>query len=60
MGSNSNKSLTKEGRILKLVNKTMNSKDTNSFDYQTTTGAKIRGELGIEKGNKLIKTLKEI
>jgi hypothetical protein len=58
MGSNSNRSLTKSERIGNYAKEISNTRDTSSFNGQTSTGAKIRGEMGVEKGNAFIKAIK--
>lgn len=57
MGSCSNRT-SKEERISGCVRKIIETKDTNSLDFQIRTGAKIRGEMGIEKGNAFIKAIR--
>lgn len=60
MGSCSNRSLTKNERLANYVKEIGNCRDTLDFNWQTSTGAEIRGELGIEKGNDFIKAIKKV
>ena len=59
MGSCSNRSLTKSERIAKYAKEISSTRDTSDFKFQIGTGARIRGELGIEKGNAFIEAIKE-
>jgi len=59
MGSNSNRSLTKQEKIGKYAKDVANCRDTSDFYWQTSTGAKIRGELGVERGNEFIQAIKK-
>ncbi|KKK75882.1 hypothetical protein LCGC14_2869290, partial [marine sediment metagenome] len=59
MGSCSNRSETKSERIGRYAKKISESRDTSTFEWQTSEGAKIRGELGIEKGNAFIEAIKQ-
>lgn len=61
MGSMSNRPLSKSEEIGKFVEEIIkNRNQTESFDWQTSTGAKIRGKMGVEKGNELIRTIKNL
>lgn len=60
MGHCSNRSLTKGERISEYTKKISECRDTSDFNWQISTGAKIRGELGVEKGNAFIKAIKEV
>ena len=57
MGSNSNRSESKSERIERYGKEVRNTKDISSSSFQLSTGAKIRGEMGIEKGNQFIKEM---
>ena len=59
MGSNSNRPDTKEEKIAKFTGRIAEAKrlHTDYSDFQTTVGAEIRGEMGIEKGNEFIKAI---
>lgn len=59
MGSCSNRSLTKSERLANYAKDVSNCRDISSFKFQTNTGAKIRGDLGVERGNAFIKAMKE-
>ncbi|MFA5759753.1 MAG: hypothetical protein WC942_10415 [Clostridia bacterium] len=54
MGSCSNRGLTKEEKLAGYAKQVFSCKDTTAFEWQTTTGARIRGELGIKRGNSFI------
>ena len=60
MGINSNRNLTKPERIGEYIKEISRAKDTSDFDWQITVGAKIRGDLGVKKGNAFIKATKVI
>lgn len=60
MGSCSNRSDTQAEKIAKFAEQVANTRDVSSFDFQISTGAKIRGQLGIEKGNAFIKAIKAL
>jgi hypothetical protein len=60
MGSCSNRPLSREEKIAKFakeVSKHRYSGEDSESDWQCSVGAKIRGELGIEKGNAFIKAV---
>ena len=59
MGSNSNRSLTEEEKLGKYTEEVIRIKDVSSSEFQIKTGAKIRGLLGVEKGNAYIKAIKD-
>ena len=59
MGSCSNRSLTKNERLANHVKEIARCRDISDFNWQISTGAKIRGELGVEKGNDFIKAIKK-
>ena len=65
MGSCSNRPDTKQERLGKYAKKiaeasgSQSSWEENYEKFQFTTGAKIRGDLGIEKGNAFIKAIRE-
>lgn len=59
MGSNSNRSWTKEEKLGQYATKIANTRNTHSSNFQCTTGAEIRGMLGVEKGNAFIKAIKD-
>ena len=58
MGSCSNRGETKEEKTSRFVQNILSTKnfDTN---WQSSKGAKIRGMLGVEKGNQFIKDIKK-
>jgi len=58
MGSNSNRSMSKDERISDYARQISNTRDTSSSSFQASTGAKIRGEMGVEKGNAFIAAIK--
>lgn len=58
MGSNSNRSKTREEKLNEF-SKSVRRNNTNSFNWQISEGAKIRGMLGVEKGNKFIEDMKK-
>jgi len=60
MGSCSNRNDTKSERIGEYAKKVSETRDISDFGFQTSAGAKIRGELGTEKGNTFIKTIKNV
>ena len=57
MGSCSNRSDTKSERIAKYAKEISNTRDTSTFEFQAGMGAKIRGDLGIKKGNEFISAI---
>lgn len=57
MGSCSNRTETKTEKLGRFA-KEVHSADTSSFEWQTSKGAEIRGELGVKNGNKFIEALK--
>ena len=59
MGSCSNRSETKEEKLSRYAKDILSTRDTSSFEWQTSTGAEIRGSMGIEKGNAFIKSMKQ-
>lgn len=59
MGSNSNRGETKNERLGRFASDIANTKDTSSFKWQTSKGAEIRGQLGVEKGNQFIKDMEK-
>jgi len=58
MGSNSNRSFSKEEKIGYYAQKISSTRDTSSSSFQLSTGAKIRGEMGVKKGNAFIAAIK--
>ena len=65
MGHCSNRSDTREEKLGKWAKEIaqnrsfVNGRSETAFeDFHSTTGAKIRGELGIEKGNAFIEAIK--
>ena len=60
MGSCSNRGETKEEKISRFAKEISESKDTSSFEWQTSKGAWIRGELGVEKGNEFIAAINKL
>ena len=59
MGSCSNRGETREERLGRFAKNISSTRDTSSFEWQTSKGAEIRGELGIKRGNEFIKAIKE-
>lgn len=59
MGSCSNRDETKEEKIGRFAKEIYSTRDVSSFNWQMSKGAEIRGILGVEKGNKFIKTIKK-
>ena len=59
MGSNSNRSETKNESLNRLGSSVRNDRDTSSTKFQTSTGAEIRGKMGVEKGNEFISDMKK-
>ena len=60
MGSCSNRGLTQSEKISQFAKKVSECRDISDWDFQIHTGAEIRGELGIERGNAFIKAIKDI
>lgn len=58
MGSNSNRTETKQERLVRFA-KNVTTGNTNSSEWQTSKGAEIRGKMGVEKGNKFIADMKK-
>jgi hypothetical protein len=59
MGSNSNRSETRSESLNRLSSTIRNQKNISDSKFQTTTGAEIRGKLGVEKGNQFISDMKK-
>lgn len=66
MGSCSNRSDSKEEKIGKWAKEIsqnrsfVNGRSESSYEeFHSTTGAKIRGELGVEKGNEFIEAIRK-
>lgn len=63
MGSNSNRTLNKEEKMVnyakEIIHHSNNPMGKSAWDFETSIGARIRGEMGIEKGNKFIESIKQ-
>lgn len=59
MGSNSNRNETREEVVSRLSNQVRSTRDTSDFNFQISTGAEIRGRMGVEKGNQFINDMKK-
>ena len=65
MGSCSNRSDTREERIGKYAKEIIKANRTQSYwqdnygKFQSTIGARIRGEMGERKGNEFIKDIRK-
>ena len=59
MGSNSNRGKTREERLSGYAKQVLNTRDTSDFNFQISTGAKIRGEMGVERGNQFISDMQK-
>lgn len=59
MGSCSNREETKNEKMGRFAKNISRCRNTSDFDWQISEGAEIRGELGVEKGNRFIKAIKE-
>ena len=59
MGSCSNRSETREEKLGRYAKEVSSTRDTSSFEWQTSKGAEIRGTLGVEKGNQFITDMKK-
>ena len=60
MGQNSNRGLTREEEIAQYAKEVAECRNINDTDFQISTGAEIRGKLGIEKGNDFIRNIRKI
>lgn len=58
MGSNSNRSESKDERLNRFANNARTG-DTSSSSWQTSKGAEIRGRMGVERGNQFIADMKK-
>lgn len=58
MGSNSNRSMSEDERVADYAKKISSTRDTSSSSFQWSTGAEIRGMMGVEKGNAFIAAIK--
>ena len=65
MGSCSNRPESKEERVARFASEVINSHELRNgsergFEhFQDTTGERIRGEMGVEKGNQFISDLRK-
>ena len=59
MGQNSNRSETREEKLSGYAKQVLNTRDISDFNFQISTGAKIRGEMGVEKGNQFIRDIQK-
>jgi hypothetical protein len=58
MGSNSNRGETRDEMLNRFATKVRSTRDIGS-EFQSATGAEIRGKLGIEKGNQFIEDMRK-
>ena len=64
MGSCSNRSETREEKVGRYASEVSKASRTQSHwqdnyeNFQSSTGAKIRGEMGVEKGNAFIEAIR--
>lgn len=65
MGSCSNRSETREEKISRFAgeisraNRTQTHWQNNHEDFQSNEGARIRGEMGVKKGNEFIEAIRK-
>ena len=59
MGSNSNRSESKDEMIGRFAKEISGHKDNRSASFETSIGAEIRGCIGIEKGNEFINAIRK-
>lgn len=59
MGSNSNRGPSRSEKIGYYAEEISRTRDISSSEFQFSTGARIRGEMGVERGNAFIKAIKD-